>query len=415
MNHPQPRVDLAAAASRLAGALPTSNYASPEHFQDELEYVFRRAWINVCQERQLPRPGDFLVQEMHAIGPSVLIVRGSDGALRAFLNVCSHRGNRVEVEARGNKSGFTCLFHGWTYDRRGQLASVPQAEKFATVDPPSMGLRPVHLDTWGGMVFICLAPQPPCTLDEFLSPMRPALASHLAGQDWYPVWRIGIEARCNWKLPYDAFTEFYHFEALHPKSIAGGLAMKDSLPVIFERSPGVVGYFECYYNVDGAAGGGFLPPTRIQQLAAELGSAGLHTPGSDSAHQTRFPDALNGSGRPDWAVDCYGVLPHTTWQVLGQTFATQRVWPIAVDRCRVELDMWTLVPPPRTFAQMFNVSAVNSRTVDVLSEDLSTLERVQANLGPGNPQRAFHFNTDEALVKGLQDRIADWIARGKAA
>lgn len=411
MNHPQTLTETV--VTGLAGTLPITNYGSPEHFQDELEHVFRRAWINVCHELQLPNPGDFLVQELHAIGPSVLIVRGTDGVLRAFHNVCSHRGNRVEVSASGNKSGFSCLFHGWTYDRRGQLMGVPQAHKFAGVDPARQGLHPVHLDTWGGLVFICLAEQPPCSLEQFLAPLPRALTRHLGEQTWYHAWSLGIDTQCNWKLPYDAFTEFYHFDALHPKSIAGGLSMKDSVPTVFDDGSGVVGHFECYYA--DPATGGFMPPTPIQTLAAELGSAGLHTKSALDSHQTRFPDALNasGNGRPDWAVDCYGMLPHTTWQVLGQTFAVQRVWPIAVDRCRVELDMWTLTPPPTRFAEMFNVSAVNSRTMDVLSEDLSTLERVQANLA-GSPLREFCFNTDEALVKGLQDLIARWIARGRA-
>jgi hypothetical protein len=97
-----------------------------------------------------------------------------------------------------------------------------------------------------------------------------------------------------------------------------------------------------------------------------------------------------------------------------QSIAVQRAWPIAVDRCHITLDVWTLTPPPRNFAEMFNASAVKSRTADILVEDFSTLERIQNNLKHG-PVRTFHYNVDEAQVKGLQDLIQVWIDRGKAA
>lgn len=409
MNQPQmPRA--VASPAPLGGSLPSSNYWSAEHFEDEIEYVFRRSWINVCREQQVSNPGDFLVQDLYALGTSVLLVRGRDGQLRAFHNMCAHRGNRVEVEPRGNKSGFRCLFHGWMYDLKGNLAGLPQAHKFCSVDQAREGLRPVHVDVWGGFVHVCLAPTPPCSLAEFMQPIAARLGDHFGAQPWYLGFSLGVEVNCNWKLPYDAVSEFYHFDALHPKSIAGGMSVKDTVPTVYADQAGVVGHFEAFYAPSQA----YLEPTPVQRLSAELGAAGVHTKSAAIARQTRFPDAINIHKQPDWAVDMYVTLPHAAYLIQEQSIGLQRSWPIALDRCYVTLEIWTLNPPPTRFSELFNLSSVKSRTVDVLVEDFSTLERIQANLRHG-PVRNFHYGADEALVKGFQDLLQVWIDRGKAA
>ena len=143
------------------GKLPSTNYWSEDHFKDELEYVFRRGWLNVCRADQLPNPGDFFVKDLYALGVSALIVRGQDGQIRAFYNMCSHRGNKVACDREGNRKGFQCLFHGWVYDTEGKLVSVPEKEKFEFLDMEQESLRPINMDIWGGFVHICLDDNPP--------------------------------------------------------------------------------------------------------------------------------------------------------------------------------------------------------------------------------------------------------------
>lgn len=409
MNQPQVSPAIPAAA-KLSGQLPTTNYWSEQHFQDELKYMFRRTWINVCRADELPNPGDFLVQDLYAIGIPVLIVRGNDGVLRAFHNMCTHRGNQVEVDRKGNKKWFSCLFHGWTFDHHGQLVGLPQSQKFSTMQKEKGGLTPIHLDVWGGFVHICLAEKPPMTLEEFMQPLTHRLGKHYGDQPWHLSLRLSVEANCNWKLPYDAVIEFYHFNALHPKSIGGGMSLKDSPARLFPDQAGVVGHFEAFYAKTDA----YLEPTPIQQLAAAVGASGIHTKSNAISHKSRYPEAINLNKADDWAVDVYATLPHSAYLIQEQSIAIQRSWPIAVDRCYITLDVWTLTPPPSNFAEVFNASAVKSRTADILVEDFSTLERIQNNLKLG-PVKTFHYNADEAQVKGLQDLIQVWIDRGKAA
>jgi phenylpropionate dioxygenase-like ring-hydroxylating dioxygenase large terminal subunit len=410
MNQPGIASVVVSATEKLGGSLPTSNYWSEQHFEDELEYMFRRSWINVCRADEIPNPGDFLVRDLYAIGIPVLLVRGHDGVLRAFHNMCPHRGNRVEVEQRGNKKWFSCLFHGWTFDHQGYLVGLPQAQKFSSIRKEEGRLTPIHLGIWGGFVHICLADTPSMTLEEFMQPLTQQLGQHFGDQAWHPSLHLSVTVDCNWKLPYDAVIEFYHFNALHPKSIGGGMSLKDSPVRLFPDHAGVVGHFEAFYAKTDA----YLEPTPIQQLAADVGAGGIHTKSNAIEYRTRYPGAINRRQRDDWAVDVYATLPHAAYLIQEQSIALQRAWPIAVNRCHVTLEIWTLTPPPKSFAEVFNASAVKSRTADILVEDFSTLERIQRNLKNG-PVRFFHYNADEAQVKGLQDLIQIWIDRGKTA
>ena len=257
---------------------------------------------------------------------------------------------------------------------------------------------------------LCLADEPPCTLQEFMQPLTERMGQHFGDQPWYMESSLSCYVDCNWKLPYDAVSEFYHFNALHPKSIGGGMSLKDGIPTMYPNKAGVVGHFEAFYDPTEA----FLEPTPIQKLTAELGSSGVHTKSDSQAVTSRFPGAVNQDNKSDWAVDMFVTIPNVAYLLQAQSIGIQRVWPIAVDRCYVELQIWVLSPPSERFSDVFNTSSVRARNVDTVVEDFSTLERIQANLVHG-AVRSFHFNSDEWLVKGLQELIQVWIDREQAA
>src|SRR5579859_4546315 len=98
------------------GPVPIEPYVSQDYFERERALIFRKVWLNVARVEQLPRPGDYLVKDLAVCKTSILIVRGKDGVIRAFHNMCSHRGNKIVAGGSGNCPGlFTCKFHGWTY------------------------------------------------------------------------------------------------------------------------------------------------------------------------------------------------------------------------------------------------------------------------------------------------------------
>src|SRR5579872_186406 len=105
--------------------VPTEPCISPEYFKLERERVFQRVWLYVGREEELKNPGDYMVKDLPAVNTSLIIVRGKDGSVRSFHNICSHRGNKLAWNKCGSCRSFSCKFHSWTYDLEGALIGVP--------------------------------------------------------------------------------------------------------------------------------------------------------------------------------------------------------------------------------------------------------------------------------------------------
>ena len=134
-------------------------YTSPEVFDLDMSAIFAGHWIFVTTEAELPEPGDFVTVEVGRY--SVIIVRDDDEAVRAFRNVCRHRGSRILDEERGSVGNLVCPYHHWTYGVDGCLLHAENQPP--TLDRSRFGLKPVHVRSVGGLVFVCLADEPPPT------------------------------------------------------------------------------------------------------------------------------------------------------------------------------------------------------------------------------------------------------------
>jgi phenylpropionate dioxygenase-like ring-hydroxylating dioxygenase large terminal subunit len=186
---------------------PVENYRSPQRFASEMERVLRRAYAAFCPSSALPEPGSYVARD--AAGRPIVAVRGQDGVVRAFQNVCRHRGMRIASE-QGCAKAFVCPYHGWTYELNGRLRHVPHAEGFPGLDKESHGLAPLDTVERHGLVFVSQA--------------RDAAQSDLAGlpelispaQRLYSTTARDTEA--NWKIVLEGFLEGYHIRATHPES-----------------------------------------------------------------------------------------------------------------------------------------------------------------------------------------------------
>jgi choline monooxygenase len=192
--------------------LPAWTYRSPAFHRAEREAIFRSGWLLAGHVCQLERPGDYVT--LTVAGEPILTIRGGDGRLRAFSNVCRHRAARVADGAGNCGKALRCPYHGWTYGLDGRLLGVPERSGFPGFDKDANALWPLRCDEAAGFVFVNLAPDPEPLADylgglpEFLAPYRPErLVPFASGSSVLPF---------NWKVVVDNYLEGYHIPLVHP-------------------------------------------------------------------------------------------------------------------------------------------------------------------------------------------------------
>lgn len=193
--------------------IPAARYTSAEFMRLEWERMWTKVWLLGGRASDIADPGDYICT---AIGSeSVLIVRQADRSIRAFYNVCLHRGNKLRPEGLGNAEQFTCMYHHWAYGLDGKIEHIPDLDTFPQGGPPSGRIPALPCGEWGGFVWFSLNPEVE-PLAQFLDP----IPRHL---DPYRFERmamtrdITIEWDCNWKASVDAFNESYHVQGIHPQ------------------------------------------------------------------------------------------------------------------------------------------------------------------------------------------------------
>ncbi|MBI1406208.1 MAG: Rieske 2Fe-2S domain-containing protein [Caulobacter sp.] len=206
--HPDPEPDL----SRLG--LPGWIYHDPDFFAAEKAAVFRPSWQIVCHLSDIPSAGDFHTLEF--LGESIVVVRGDDGQVRAFHNVCRHRAARVVDGPKGHcGQRMTCPYHAWSYDLRGRLAGVPHAAAFGDLDRAAHSLVPVEHEVCLGFVFVRLEGGLP-SVREMLGPYHAEL-EHYRMEDLQPLGRVTLREReVNWKNVSDNYSDSLHITVAHP-------------------------------------------------------------------------------------------------------------------------------------------------------------------------------------------------------
>jgi glycine betaine catabolism A len=207
--------------SSLIPTLPGVSYTDQTVFELEQEKIFERMWFCAVRSTDLPDPGNFRTVQVGR--ESVLVTRSRDGALRAFLNICRHRGARLCVEESGTvRRNFQCPYHAWTYGLDGKLVAAPNLTSMPDIDRTEYGLRPVHLREWLGYAWLCLADEPP----SFEDTVRAEVAARLGRLDAIDNYeidelalgrRITYDVRANWKLIIENFMECYHCATIHPE------------------------------------------------------------------------------------------------------------------------------------------------------------------------------------------------------
>jgi len=219
--------DLDRVLVRTDGFVPKERYTTRAFAHLEAQRLWPQVWQIAGREEHVAAAGEYLE---YTIGDeTIAIVRQPDGTLRAFYNACLHRGRTLAQGCGAFADGaIRCPYHGWTYALDGALVSVPDRDEFPDL-PADLALRPVHVDTWGGFVFVNLAPDPE-PLAEFLDPLPKLLDPyHLDEMRLRASLSTIIDA--NWKAVVDAFNEGYHVQGLHTQI----LPWTDDVSIAYEQ------------------------------------------------------------------------------------------------------------------------------------------------------------------------------------
>ncbi|MFF7215763.1 aromatic ring-hydroxylating dioxygenase subunit alpha [Streptomyces sp. NPDC008238] len=294
----------------LIATLPGSYYTDPGIFAQEQERIFEAMWFCVARSSELGRPGAFRTVDVGR--ESILVTRSRDHAVRAFHNVCRHRGARLLTEEGGEvRRAFQCPYHAWTYDLDGRLVAAPNLTKMPDVGRTEFGLVPVHVREWLGYVWVCLAEDPPSFEEQVVAEVVTRLGD-VASLERYGIEdlrvgrRIVYDVRANWKLIVENFMECYHCATIHPE-------LTEVLPEFAD------GYAAQYYVGHGAEFGADVEGFTVD------GSPGL----------ARIPGVSADQDRRYYAIT---VKPQVFVNLVPDHVILHRMYPLAVDRTVVECD-----------------------------------------------------------------------------
>ena len=357
-----------------ARTLPGEYYTSPEILSRDRERIFSRLWNCAGRSASLHAPGEFVARDV--AGESILVVRGRDGRLRAFFNVCRHRGTRLCRDASGRFDGaITCPYHAWTYGLDGRLRGAPHMQEVAVFRNDDYPLHDAAVAEWGGFVFVNIAPHPQ-PFASWFAPIGRRLErfdlEHLETRH-----RRVYDVAANWKLVFQNYSECLHCPVIHP-----GLA---------QRLPYQSGANDL---IEGPFLGGYM----------EL------TPGSESATTSGrrcappISPAMDGDdGRRAYY---YSVLPNLLVSVHPDYVNYYLLTPMAADRTRVESE-W-----------LFRADADEAGCADAIvfwdevnRQDWDIIERSQQGVssrryvpGPYSPRESISAAWDREYLRILEER-----------
>jgi choline monooxygenase len=352
--------------------LPNGAYIDPAWFERERTELFARLWTAIGSRAEVPGPGD-LLGRTH-LGTPVLLARDRLDVLRGFHNVCSHRGSLLLDGSASRQPSIACPYHCWTYALDGRLIATPHVGghgrmQAPEVEPGALGLKPIRVAEWGGIVFADVSGHEP-PIEEHMAPLRQRWAAYpFDGLMHGGSAEFVVES--NWKLALENFVESYHLPWVHP-------ALNS-----YSRS-------EDHYDV-------IEPPLLVGQ-----------------GNRTAAPPALEGklprfpglSGAMAQQGEFLLAFPNAIVIAMPDHYATMVVTPVSVDRTRERFDFWFLPGEPESAAVKEAREAAMARWIAINREDVEIVARLQR--GRGSPGFTGGLITEhwERPVEALQRMVA---------
>lgn len=397
-------------SSKLStGGVSLEPYRSAAFFEQEREKIFRRAWLVIGRQEEIPKPGDFMVRDVEIGNTSILVTRTDDGSIKAFHNVCSHRSATLVMEREGCAKRFSCPYHKWTYSNTGDLLGIPDQASFFNVDKKLHGLTAVAADVWEGFIFINLAPQPEVGLLEYLGPMADYMAKvPFKSADNHFV--VQAEIKANWKVVSDAFLESYHIPSIHPQTIGATFSSKDNpfAHLLDARLLGTHAFVSMYGN----PGFQLEEKHKIDRVAQKLEGSGnviSAAKAEDVADFTSHP-AVNPTKSASWSMDSAHLFPHTHINMGPGGFWLHQFWPLAVDRTRHTVRFY--MGKPTNIRERLQQELYVARVMEVIAEDISNMERTQRGISSGAKQ-FMPLQDNEIAIRNCVNNVQRWVAASR--
>jgi glycine betaine catabolism A len=292
-----------------ATTLPQRYFVSPGIFAQEQERIFSTPWLVVGHQNEIANSGDYFTQTI--AGESLIVLRNQEGAIRAFYNVCRHRGTRLCEEKSGRlRETIRCPYHAWTYGLDGKLIGAPHMDKIEGFDKSAHSLHTLTVALWEGFIFLSLAPQP-APFEKVFAPLAGKFA-HWNLPNLRSARRIEYDVRANWKLIFENYSECYHCPLVHPT--LSKLTPYDSAENDLCEGPFL---------------GGFMPVTRGHSLTMS-GNACAMPVGNIKAEDHH-------------RVFYYSIFPNMLLSMHPDYVMVHQVWPQSPDRVTILCD-WFFHP-----------------------------------------------------------------------
>ena len=334
-------LDLAALVERRAVGYPLEStfYTSPAVFDLDVTAVLARTWLFVATEAELREPGDYVTVNL---GPySVIVLRDDDEVVRALHNVCRHRGARILDDRSGSVGNIVCGYHRWTYATDGSLLHA--GDQPVGFDKSCFGLKSVHVRVVAGLVFVCLADEPPADFDEVVATASPYLLPHQLHRTKVAA-QVDLVEEANWKLVMENNRECYHCEGGHPELICTffptyGYA-EDQIPARLQ--PAHERYRRAEAALEQACEERGLPYLAVEDLDGRVSGFRVQREPLDGAGESYTLDGRAASRRLLGDVDSprlgrasLHTQPNAWFHVLADHAVTFSVLPLSADRTLV--------------------------------------------------------------------------------
>ena len=358
-------------------SLPGWLYFDPQFFEAEKKAFLRAAPQVVCHESEIALPGEW--RSLEYLGESVIVIRGDDGEVRAFSNVCRHRGSRLVDGSAGCAKVLTCPYHAWSYRRDGRLVGVPHRHEYPGLQADKLGLHPVSLERWHGFLFVTLQAGAPAVA-EMMAPYEAEVAPYRL-EDLQMIGRVTLRPRAlNWKTIADNYSDHLHIAVGHP-----------GLTRLFGRN----------YRIEAQ--------DHVDRMEGDLAASESANP-SERAYQRYLPkvDHLPASHQRKWLY--YKLFPNVAFDIYPDQVDFMQFLPVSATQTVIREISYALPDDRREMkAARYLNWRINRR---VNAEDTELITRVQ--LGMQSPTyEAGPLGTSEVCLRSFAKKLRGMVPEAR--